>query len=384
MKTGRQVLLFSPLAHELRYPPDCPFKPERAAIARSRLLQFGWLNTDGLVELNVDPASDEQILRFHTPEYVAELKRAAAGELTLQGVQMGLGTPDTPVFKHMFLYSALACGASITGARLIAEGRAQVVFNLFGGLHHARPARAAGFCFLNDAVLACMELCAQKLKVLYLDVDAHHGDGVQEAFYTSPEVLTVSVHETGRTLFPGTGFEDEIGAGPGTGYCLNIPLPPGTYDAAFLHAFHTIVEPVVRAFAPDVVVAELGMDALAGDPLTHLALTNNAYVKVVEFLKGLGKPVLVLGGGGYNVQNTVRGWILCWKVFAELDDGMDWDTGVGGVFLGSSEWVGGLTDPELPVSAEQRRRVEEALSATLTRLQEKIFPLWGLPLRMNL
>jgi len=379
MSNISQIFLYSPLVETLRYPEECPFKTERASIARRRLLEFGWLVGPEAREIHVEPATIDQLLQFHTPEYVEELQRADGGELTVRGIEMGLGTPDTPVFRGMFAYSALACGASVIGARLIGKGGAKVVFNLMGGLHHARPARAAGFCYLNDVVLACLELVKLGHRVLYLDLDAHHGDGVQEAFYSRNEVLTISLHETGKTLYPGTGFEDEIGEGSGVGYCVNIPLPPGTYDEAYLLAFKEVVEPLAHKFDPDTVIAEFGMDALAGDPLTHLKLTNRVFLQVVEFLKALNKPVLVLGGGGYNVENTVRGWLLCWKAFGEFGHEMDWSVGMGGVFLGNSEWVGGLEDGEVPVSPDQRQRVESELIPVLQRLKLRLFPQWGLP-----
>jgi acetoin utilization protein AcuC len=241
---------------------------------------------------------------------------------------------------------------------LIERGGADVVFSLAGGFHHARADRASGFCYVNDVVLACLQLAGSGRRVACLDVDAHHGDGIQEAFYGRGDVLTVSLHESGRTLYPWGGFEDERGEGAGLGCNVNIPLPAGTYDDAFLAAFDALVPPRLEAFAPDVLVLELGMDALAGDPLTHLALTNNAHVEVIHRLLRLGRPILVLGGGGYHVPNTIRGWALAWSTFAGEEDAYDPGLVAGGVLLGSTEWAGGLRDGVRPPGPEQQAAVE--------------------------
>ena len=225
-------------------------------------------------------------------------------------------------------------------------GEADIAFSLLGGFHHAMAARAAGFCYLNDVALACHRLAARGRRVLYLDIDAHHGDGVQDLFYERGDVFTISLHESGRTLFPWGGFEDETGRGAGAGCNANLSLPAGTYDAAFLQAVDEVVLPLLGAYRPDVVVLELGMDALAGDPLTHLSLTNHAHEHVLRRLLAQELPLLVAGGGGYHVANTVRGWALAWQVCAGEADEHDPSLGLGGVLLGSTEWAGGLRDRE--------------------------------------
>jgi acetoin utilization protein AcuC len=379
MSARRLVFLYAEEPDRLRYPPDCPFKTERAGLTRRRLRSLGLLGTPDRREAVPRRARRAELEAVHSPRYLEELQRAAAGELTLDGLSMGLGGPDTPVFADLFEYGAWACGAGLVGAELLLAGEADVVFNLWGGFHHAMRERAAGFCYLNDVALACHHLAAAGRRVAYVDVDAHHGDGVQAAFYRRPDVLTISLHESGKTLFPWGGFEDEIGEGPGRGYNVNLPLPAGTYDAAFLDAFEEAVLPLLRTFAPQVVVVELGMDALAGDPLTHLALTNNAHARVLEHLLGLGAPLLVAGGGGYHVENTVRGWARAWQVCAGADAEPDVLAGLGGVMLGSTEWAGGLRDPERPVSAEQRRAVDTPLRASIDAIRRNVFPLHGLP-----
>jgi acetoin utilization protein AcuC len=285
-----------------------------------------------------------------------------------------LGQADTPVFRDLFRYALGAAGASLTAADLILRKTAHIVFTPWGGFHHAMPGKASGFCYVNDVVLACERLTRAGKRVVFLDVDAHHGDGVQAAFYHRRDVLNISFHESGKTLFPWGGFANEIGEGEGRGFNVNVPLPAETYDEAYLHAFRKIVPPLLHAYRPDVIVLELGMDTLAGDPLTHLRLTNNAHVDMLTALMSFGIPMLVTGGGGYNVENTVRGWTLAWKTLCG-DEDHDFSIGLGGVMLHSAEWAGGLRDHELPVSPSVRLAVEPEVTAVVNEIQSTVFPL---------
>lgn len=378
MNSRRLAFLYSPAIETLSYPPDCPFKTQRSTLARSQIISFGLLGATGREEIAARPATLAELKRVHTPAYLNELQRAAAGDLTAAGFNMGLGGPDTPAFADMYIYGAWACGAGLMAADRLLTGKSDIAFNLLGGFHHAMPGRAGGFCYLNDVALACDHLARAGKRVLYLDVDAHHGDGVQEIFYERSDVFTISMHESGTTLFPWGGFENETGHDAGLGYNANIPLPAGTYDDAFRRAFERVVLPLIGAYRPDVIVLELGMDTLAGDPLTHLRLTNNIVVDVLDRLMQFRRPLLVAGGGGYHVENTVRAWTLAWRTCAGEGDEDAASLGLGGVMLGSSEWAGGLRDRQLPVSAEQRAAVEKELETTLKRVIEKVFPFHGL------
>jgi acetoin utilization protein AcuC len=378
MSDRKLAFLYSAEADQLRYPPDCPFKSERTGLTRSRLMSLGLLGGTGCLEVTPPPASLEQLGQFHTSRYLEELQRANEGDLTLDGLHMGLGGPDTPIFKGVFDYGAWACGAALAASELLLAREADVAFSLLGGFHHAMRNRAAGFCYLNDVVLACLRLAEAGKRVAYVDIDAHHGDGVQEAFYSRKDVLTISLHESGQTLFPWGGFETEIGDASGLGYNVNVPLPAGTFDQAFLEAFDRVALPLLGAYAPDIVVLELGMDILAGDPLTHLCMTNNVVVDVLQGLLGLGKPLLVSGGGGYHVENTVRAWALAWRTCTGDNDEDAFSLGLGGVMLGSTEWAGGLRDRELPVAPEQRRKVLSELYPTLDKITQNVFRYHGL------
>jgi acetoin utilization protein AcuC len=222
--------------------------------------------------------------------------------------------------------------------------------------------------------LACLTLAEEGKKVLYLDVDVHFGDGVAHAFYGRSDVITISFHESGRTLFPGTGFEDEIGTGKGKGYCVNVPLPVGTYDEAYMMAFKAIAVPLIGAYNPDVIVFELGVDALAGDPLAHLQLTNNTYVEIIKHLLKVNKPILAAGGGGYHIGNTVRAWALAWSVFCGASDDQDMNLAAGGVLLESTDWQGGLQDRTLAISNQQRDFVMPQVQAVIETVKANVFP----------
>ncbi len=278
----------------------------------------------------------------------------------------------------MYDYSVLACGATLDAVNLILSGSADAAFNPSGGLHHAGPERASGFCYMNDVALACLVLAEAGKKVLYIDVDVHQGDGVLNAFYERSDVLTISFHESPWSLFPGTGFEDEIGTGQGRGYCVNVPLPIGTYDQAYMKAFKAIVPPLAGAFGPDVIVFELGADALVGDPLAHLCLTNNTYADIVEILLSFNKPILMTGGGGYNVENTVRAWALAWSVLCGGDINQDMSFGVGGVMLESTDWQGGLRDREFVKREHQADMVLPAIEKTIEAIKTNVFTIHGL------
>ncbi len=361
------------------YPRECPFNTSRAGMTYRTLRSTGLL--EGADRRVIAPVALTRTMleRFHEPAYLDALQRAGRGEHDLDALWMGLGSPDCPLFDDMYEYVSLAAGGSVTAAKLLLSGEAHIAFNPSGGFHHAHPGRAAGFCYVNDVVLACMTLADAGKRVLFLDVDAHHCDGVQDAFYERSDVMTVSVHESGKTLFPGTGFEEEIGHGEGRGYSVNFPLPVGTYDAALLRVFDRGVMPVIEAFDPDVIVMELGMDMLAGDPLAHLNLSNNAYADVVERIRGLGKPLLATGGGGYHVENTVRGWALCWSVLCgDQEDHDAMSFGMGGVMLETTEWSGGLRDRTLLSDAGRRGGVDSEIDATLERIYALVYPLHGI------
>ena len=372
------VFIYSDELEKYQYPPEHPFNTIRATRTLEIIKSMGLLSGPGRRMIAPKPADRLVLKKFHTARYLHALKTAAKGGWDTEALSMGIGTQDCPVFRGLYEYAALATGATLDGADMLISGQADVAFNPSGGYHHAGPEKAAGFCYINDVALACMILAEKGKRVLYLDIDVHHGDGVAYAFYDRCDVMTISLHQNPKTLFPGTGFENEIGTGPGKGYCVNVPLPVGTYDQAYMKAFKAIVPPLAGAYNPDVIVFELGADALAGDPLANLQLTNNIYAEVITQLLSYNKPILATGGGGYHIGNTVRAWALAWSIFCGADSGEDMDLAVGGVLLESTEWQGGFRDRRLAVSNSQRQAVLPSIDATIKYIKENVFPVHGL------
>lgn len=376
--TRRAAFIYDGVLEKYPYPDGHPFNTTRPMKTRALAQSMGWLNGSNIQEVAPEPVDRLTLKKFHTAQYLRTLKNSAEGKWDSHALNMGIGTEECPVFEGLYDHAVLASGASLVGARMILEGAVDVAFNPSGGFHHAFPELAAGFCYLNDVALACMTFADAGMKVLYLDVDVHNGDGVAYAFRDRKDVMTISLHENPKILFPGTGFEHEIGEGEGKGYSVNLPLPVGTYDMVYLNVFESLVMPLIRAFNPDVFVFELGADALAGDPLAHLQLTNNAYVDVINHLLSFEKPILMTGGGGYHVGNTVRAWALGWSVLAGLDDGIDLSMGMGGVMMESTEWHGGLRDRELVIPEGQRVSVSSAINKSAEMVKSLIFPIHGL------
>jgi len=372
------IFIYTTELEKYHYPDGNPFKTERAGKTYAILKSMDLLTGPGLEEKIPSLAPRNILEKFHTPRYLDALEAVSKGKLDVEAFRMGIGSEDCPAFKQVYEYASLACGATLEGARLILDAAAEIAFNPSGGYHHAGPERAAGFCYINDVALACRLLAEQGKRVLFLDLDIHHCDGVQDAFYHRSDVMTVSLHESGRTQFPGTGFENEIGIGEGRGYSVNVPLPVGTYDEVYLRAFRKAVLPMIEVFDPDVIVLELGMDGLTGDPLGHWNLTNNVFVDAINLVLDFNKPILATGGGGYNVENTARGWALAWTVLTGQDVLEDIGLGLGGVMLESTEWQGGLRDRTQIPNAARRKEVDPEVDATIEKVTNNLFSVHNL------
>ncbi|GLW08895.1 acetoin utilization protein AcuC [Microtetraspora sp. NBRC 13810] len=288
--------------------PGHPLAPVRVELTMALARELGVL---GKVEMiGCVPASDDELALVHSRDYIEAVKRVSAdGRPDLSA---GLGTPDNPAFAGVHEASSLVAGASLAAAKAVWSGEVEHAVNVAGGLHHAMPSAASGFCVYNDPGVAIGWMLAQGAsRIAYVDVDVHHGDGVQAMFYDDPRVLTISLHETGRTLFPGTGFPEESGA---EGTAVNVALPAGCGDGGWLRAFHAVVPPLLREFAPEVLVTQHGCDSHALDPLAHLMLSldgqRTAYAALHELAhETAGGRWVVTGGGGYElVQVVPRAW----------------------------------------------------------------------------
>jgi len=293
--------------------PGHPLAPVRVELTMALSRELGVLELPSVSLVGPAPADMDELTLVHDPAYIDAVRQA--GRDGLGNLRYGLGTPDNPVFADMHEASALVAGATLAAARAVWRGEALHAANIAGGLHHAMRRSASGFCVYNDPAIAISWLLdAGAQRVAYVDLDVHHGDGVQAAFYHDPRVLTISLHEHPATLFPGTGLASEIGSGDGRGYAVNMPLPAFTGDAGWLRAFDAVVPPLLRAFRPEVLVSQHGCDSHRLDPLAHLELSIDAQRRAALMVHDLAHEVaggrwLLTGGGGYElVQVVPRSW----------------------------------------------------------------------------
>ncbi|MER5179830.1 acetoin utilization protein AcuC [Streptomyces sp. NPDC002896] len=310
--SGRAQLMWDEAVTGYDFGPEHPMDPVRLALTRGLVAAFG---LDGAVDVVAAKRAGDSTLRLvHREDYIEAVKAASADPASADGAY-GLGTMDDPAFAGMHEVSALIAGQSVGAAEAVWRGDALHAVNFAGGLHHAMPAGASGFCIYNDASLAIarlLELGAER--VAYIDVDVHHGDGVQAAFWEDPRVLTISLHEHPRMLFPGTGWPEETGADSAEGSAANVALPPGTGDAGWLRAFHSVVPELLADFRPQVLVTQHGADTHFEDPLAHLAVSLDAQRALQVACHDLAHEYadgrwVALGGGGYAVVDVVpRSW----------------------------------------------------------------------------
>jgi acetoin utilization protein AcuC len=310
---GSLQVLWDEALTQYDFGPGHPMNPVRVALTFSLAGQLGVLAAPGVDVRPPAPATDAELEAVHDYEYIEAVRQA--GRTLEAAPSYGLGTADDPVFPGMHEASALIAGATLQAARAVWSGDADHGASISGGLHHAMRRAASGFCVYNDpAVAISWLLSAGVTRVAYVDVDVHHGDGVQAAFYDDPRVLTISVHEHPATLFPGTGLPGDTGAGAGLGHAVNVALPAGTADAGWLRAIDAVVPPLLRAFKPQVLLTQHGCDSHFLDPLAHLEVSVDAQRQAAIWLHDLahelcdGKWVLTGGGGYALVQVVPRTW----------------------------------------------------------------------------
>ena len=360
------------------YGPEHPLRMERLSLTWRLMEHYGLTALPQAKVMTPAPASVDAICEFHDAEYVDVLRAVSAGDWVPHAARYGLGPGDNPIFPGLWEAAELVAGGSLLAADVVADGEVTRAFHFAGGLHHAMRNRASGFCYVNDAVLAIMRLRARGWRVAYVDIDAHHGDGVQFAFYDDPNVLTISTHERGDRLFPGTGFVSEMGEGRGVGFSVNLPLQPFTDDPVYEAAFEAVVPPLLGAFKPDALVLQLGIDAHRTDPLTHLALTVQGFVAAVKRLLPLAPRVVALGGGGYDLPNVARAWTAAWAAINDvsLPDDLPRESHVQMRHLGLSSMT--LSDPPVELPEDTRRWAAEYARRQVQAVRETIFPLHGI------
>lgn len=314
------TLLFHDRYLDYNFGPQHPFSPVRQEMTMDLLAALG----APLDPVEPPVATRAEVRRVHSEGFVEKVEAASDGTPPSRARSFGLNTGDVPVFENMDAATRGLVGGTLHGARLIAEGEASRVLQFGGGLHHAHRERASGFCVYNDLSVAIEALRERGHRVAYVDVDVHHGDGVQHLHDEDPGVLTISLHETGRALFPGTGHVDEIGEGPGKGFSLNVPLAPYTGSDSYLGAFEHVVPYALQHFQPDVLVAQCGADAHFNDPLADLLLTTQAYATIFRRLLVLADThaegrLLCTLGGGYRLDAVSRIWTLLALIVLECE-----------------------------------------------------------------
>ncbi|KAK4047474.1 histone deacetylase (class I) Clr6 [Microbotryomycetes sp. JL201] len=255
-------------------------------------------------------ASAHEMTRFHTDEYIDFLNRVTpelVEEMTANGTRFLIGSEDCPAFEGLFEFCSISAGGSLDSARRLTDGKADIALNWAGGLHHAKKREASGFCYINDIVLAILELLRYHARVLYIDIDVHHGDGVEEAFYTTDRVMTASFHKYGD-FFPGTGALGDVGKGTGKGYAVNFPLKDGIDDESYRSIFRPVMQAIMDWYRPGAVILQCGADSLSEDKLGSFNLSMQGHADCVAFMRTFNVPLMILGGGGYTIRNVARTW----------------------------------------------------------------------------
>lgn len=312
---------YNPKVSEYHYGVRHPMKPFRLMLTDH--LVIGYKLYEKMDLYMPQPASKEQLLEFHSEDYIDFLERVTPDNAnkyiqSLRNFNIG---DDCPVFDGFYDYSRLYAGASLDATEKLIQGTSDIAINWSGGLHHAKKFEPSGFCYVNDIVLSILNLLRYHPRVLYIDIDLHHGDGVQEAFYTTDRVMTVSFHKYNGLFFPGTGNLDETGIGKGKHYSLNVPLNDGIDDESYIRLFKSVMEPVIASFKPTAIVQQCGADSLGHDRLGSFNLNIKAHGECVKFIKSFGIPLLVVGGGGYTPRNVSRLW--CHETSVMTDVSLD-------------------------------------------------------------
>lgn len=324
--TKESVFIYSKEFLNYKFSDSHPFNQIRVELTYDLLKKLNAIDESQLIAPRM--ATDEELELFHDPKYINAVKLAGKGQLEKEiGLNYGIGTEDTPIFQNMHEASALLVGGTLTAVDYVLSGKSKHALSLGGGLHHGFRGKASGFCIYNDSAVAIKYIQKKyNLRVLYVDTDAHHGDGVQWAFYDDPSVCTFSIHETGRYLFPGTGNVNERGAGTGYGYSFNIPVDAFTEDESWLESYSIALREIVDFFKPDIILTQNGADSHYYDPLTHLSATMNIYREIPRLAHELAHQYcdgrwIAVGGGGYDIWRVVpRAWSMIWlEMIGETD-----------------------------------------------------------------
>ncbi|CCX31102.1 hypothetical protein FPQ18DRAFT_340963 [Pyronema domesticum] len=314
----------NPMAENHHFGTTHPMKPWRLTLTNQLVLGYGL--QDYMDCYSTRAATEDELAEFHSDDYLDFLKRVTpenADSFIQQLPHFNIGD-DCPIFSGMWDFCTLYAGASLDAAKKLLAGQSDIAINWSGGLHHAKKSEASGFCYINDIVLAILQLLRYHPRVLYIDIDVHHGDGVEQAFFSTDRVMTLSFHKYDKdNFFPGTGSSDDIGGGAGKHYSLNVPLKDGIDDENYLRLFKSIVRPVIETYRPASIVLQCGADSLGADRLGCFNLNLTAHGACVEFVKAFGLPLLLVGGGGYTPRNVSRLWCFETSIATDTDVGTE-------------------------------------------------------------
>lgn len=378
-KTG-SLFVYSEEMAWFDFGPEHPFKPERAYKTYELCTRYGVMNQPWMRILDPKPIARRLLTLFHEADYLRLLEEAGAGEVRLEMLEHGLGNADNPILPGIYEWSLRAAGGTHEAMGRIINDDALVAFNPLGGFHHAMPDHAEGFCYLNDIAITILDALNRlpNQKIAYVDFDAHHGNGVQEAFYRDPRVLVISLHETGKTLYPWSGSEKEMGDGEGKGFTVNFPLEPGCDDEVYEFVLDDVVFELLGSFSPDILIAQIGADTLLSDSLTNLRLTNNAYRKAIKGIRERCPRILALGGGGYDLYRTARCWTLAWSILNRVEPMDEFAGLVGGMMFGPEKEVGSLYDHPYRSKGEIKEKALKEAKRVATYIQKELFPIHGI------
>jgi acetoin utilization protein AcuC len=371
---GRTALIYSSDFGRCDYGVEHPFKVHRYRLAYELIQAYGLVGPKTTVVSDYRPVAEQDLLSFHTADYLARLREFSDAAEPRADFRYGLGDLENPIFRGVYDWACLGTSGTVEAARLVADEGYDIGFNLAGGWHHAHRNRASGFSYINDAVIAINKLLDRGKRVVYLDLDAHHGDGVQEAFYDTDRVLTISLHESGVYFFPGSGFEDETGTGKGYGFTANVPLLAHTDDALYMKAFDEVAFPLIAAFDPDILFTQLGADTFRTDPLTRLEITTHSYSYIMRKLKALRIPWVAVGGGGYDIVNVARASAIAWATM----NGVDLPARLPKPFIELLKELGHpnrmLLDAMHWAEEDDRNRALDAVEKSINAIRKNVFP----------
>ncbi|MCK4944553.1 MAG: hypothetical protein KAS65_13300 [Candidatus Aminicenantes bacterium] len=371
------IIVYSGRFSDYSYGEEHPYKTDRATITLNLINRQGYLNEPWMKVEEPKMMTKKLLIESHDPGFISALEKCNSGQFKKEFLlNYNLGGDDCPIFPGLFDYIMLYTSATFTGVERIIKDKVNIAFNFVGGFHHASRNHAEGFCYINDIIVAIDTFLAHGYRVAYIDLDAHHGNGVESAYYRDDRVLTVSLHESGKTLYPWSGFKESIGEDIGKGFNINIPLPVDTDDEAYEWVFDRLVTPAVSMFKPTVVVAVVGADSHKSDPLSNLKLTNGSMANLMKTIRDYSHHLLLLGGGGYNIKSTSRAWCRVWAAANRIDAMPDYLLVLGGTFMGSQELQGAeIVDREFRISGTKKKKIMSELEDVVRFHEKNTFPI---------